>query len=319
MKVYEAVFNEQEQAGVFAVSLVENPAMQDEWIALSEHKIELTSVDDDKKLLLGASLIPDKKIYRNQNGHEFYLTFSADTIRQLAHSYNKNQNNNNATYEHEVKLSGMSVVENWIVEDPKNDKSNVFGKEYPKGTWVTMMHVDNDEVWDRVKKGEVKGFSIEALTGIEKINLNLNIMTKDDLKGAIDDLKSFLTSNKKEETKEIEAPKEEVKLEEAPKEEAKEVKAEEGGDLSEIKEMLKALMDMMASKMESEKEEKIEMSKEAEKKEQEVKELKSELSKQPEVGAIKAKPKAKVIKEVLSEGHTIKSRVFENLNNFFNN
>ena len=97
MKVYEAIFREGETEGVYALSVVENPAMQDMWIALSEQpqQIELAEVDEEKRLLLGAALIPNKKIYRNIDGNEFYITFKEETIEKLAHNFFKNQNNNN--------------------------------------------------------------------------------------------------------------------------------------------------------------------------------------------------------------------------------
>src|SRR6056297_991578 len=130
--VYEAVFKEGQTQGVYALSVVENPAMEDLWITLSEQpqEIEFSKVDEEKRLLLGAALIPNKKIYRNIDGNEFYITFSEDTIEKLAHSFLKEQANNNSSLEHEIKLDGMSVVEAWVVEDSNNDKSNAYGKTY---------------------------------------------------------------------------------------------------------------------------------------------------------------------------------------------
>ena len=166
--IYEAIFNEENEKGVYALSVVENPAMEDLWIALSEQpkEIELSAVDDKKRLLLGAALIPNKKVYRNIDGNEFYLTFTEDTIEKLAHNFQKQSAQNNSSLEHDVKLEGMSIVETWTVQDPNNDKSNAFGKTYEKGTWVTMMKVDNDEMWQKALKGEIKGFSIDGLLGL---------------------------------------------------------------------------------------------------------------------------------------------------------
>ena len=215
MKVYEAVFDEEKTEGVYALSVVENPAMQDMWIALNEHpqKIEFSTVDEEKRLLLGAALIPNKKIYRNIDGNEFYITFSEQTIEKLAHSFFKNQNNNNSSLEHETKLSGMSVVEGWIVDDPQKDKSNAYGKTYEKGTWVTMMKVDNDDVWNKVKQGEVKGFSIDALLSLKPLQMSTNIkteieMTEDVQKSivdkVIDGVKALFSENKVEEVETVE-------------------------------------------------------------------------------------------------------------------
>ena len=187
MKVYEAVFNEDDQLGVYALSVVENPAMEDHWIALSEHKVEFAQVDEDKRLLIGAALIPNKKVYRNINGNEFYLTFSEETIEKLSHNFMKEQMNNNSSVEHETKVDGMSVVESWVVQDPANDKSNSFGKTYEKGTWVAMMKVDNDDVWSKVKNGEVKGFSIDAMLGMQEINLKTIDMNEEAKKSFLDE------------------------------------------------------------------------------------------------------------------------------------
>ena len=110
MKVYEAVYSDELLQGVYGISLVENPAMEDEWIALSEQpkEVHFAAVDDKKKLLLGAVLIPNKKIYRNIDGNEFYMTFSEDTIGKLAHDFIKDGFQNSSSAEHEVKLSDVA-------------------------------------------------------------------------------------------------------------------------------------------------------------------------------------------------------------------
>ncbi len=166
MKVYEAVYSDELLQGVYGISLVENPAMEDEWIALSEQpkEVHFAAVDDKKKLLLGAVLIPNKKIYRNIDGNEFYMTFSEDTIGKLAHDFIKDGFQNSSSAEHEVKLSDVSFVESWQVQDSKVDKSALYGKEYEPGTWVTMAKV-SDELYEQATNGTFKGFSIDAMLG----------------------------------------------------------------------------------------------------------------------------------------------------------
>lgn len=183
LKVYQAVFKNSDVQGMYALSLVENPAMEDEWIMLKEHPKEITfaAVDEEKRLLLGAVLIPNKKIFRNIKGHEFFITFTADTIEKIGHDFMTKGNQNNSSLEHKIKLKGMSVVESWVVKDPLKDKSAVYGKSYEKGTLVQMMKVDNDEIWKKAKNGEIKGFSIDALLGLKEIKLNTDkIMTNED-------------------------------------------------------------------------------------------------------------------------------------------
>jgi hypothetical protein len=164
MNIIEMVLDESsEKQGIHAVSVVESPAIEENWIALNKQLIELKSVDEEKKILMGAGLVPDKQIYRrDKDNGEFYIYFSKETIRKASELFLKRSNQNNATYEHQMKIEGMSVVESWIIEDTKLDKSAIYGFELPVGTWMISMKVDNPEVWDKVKAGEIKGFSIEG-------------------------------------------------------------------------------------------------------------------------------------------------------------
>lgn len=150
--------------GVEAMSVVEHPAIESNFLALSkEARVELKTIDAEKRLLLGAALIPNKPIYRNDdiNG-EYYIYFSKKTVAQASQMFLKNGNQKNATIEHEKAIDGMTVVESWLKEDDTHDKSVKYGIEAPVGTWFISMKVDNDDVWEQVKLGKVKGFSIEA-------------------------------------------------------------------------------------------------------------------------------------------------------------
>lgn len=158
------VLNEDsDKQGVYAVSVVNAPAIEEDWVALNKHLVELKSIDEEKRVLMGAALIPNKQIYRKdkENG-EYYIYFSKETIEKASQLFLKRNNQNNATYEHMREIEGMSVVESWIIEDEKHDKSRVHGFDLPVGTWMISMKVDNDDVWTKVKAGEIKGFSIEG-------------------------------------------------------------------------------------------------------------------------------------------------------------
>jgi hypothetical protein len=166
MKIYEMLLGENDELGVNAVSLVNTPAIMSDWVALGDQKpILLAEVSKDKQILLGAALIPDKPIFRKgENGAEdFYIYFSKETIAKTAQNFFKNNNQNNATLEHDLKLSGMTIFESWIVEDPKLDKSAKYGLNLPEGSWAISMKVDDKDVWDNyVKNDKVFGFSIEG-------------------------------------------------------------------------------------------------------------------------------------------------------------
>ena len=169
------------EAGINAVSVVESPAIEENFIALKKHEVELKEVDAEKRILMGAALVPNKQIYRRNKDKEFYIYFSEDTVRKASELFLMRANQNNATYEHERKmLDGMSVVESWIIEDEKTDKSRLYNFNLPKGTWMISMKVNNDDVWQKVKDGEVKGFSIEGHF-VDKYEMSLQQNEEDEI------------------------------------------------------------------------------------------------------------------------------------------
>lgn len=187
LPTYEIIFDEQKVDGVFGISLVESPAIQSNFIALSkQQKIQLSTIDNEKRILLGAVLVPDLPIYRNQDGFEFYIQFSADTIRKSMENFFKMSYQSNSSLEHDKEIDGVTFVESWIKEDDVHDKSVAYGINEPVGTWFATMKVDNDEIWnDYVKTGQVKGFSIDGMFDLEKINLNKNHMNLESIANAI--------------------------------------------------------------------------------------------------------------------------------------
>jgi hypothetical protein len=163
-RIIELIIDEENEfSGIEAISVVENPAIEEDFIALKEHKeVKLAEVDKEKRILMGAALIPNKKIYRNSGDEEYYIFFSEDTVRKASELFLMKGNQNNSTLEHQVELEGMSVVESWIIEDETKDKSRKYNFNLPIGTWMVSVKVNNDDVWEQVKAGDVKGFSIEG-------------------------------------------------------------------------------------------------------------------------------------------------------------
>lgn len=163
-KIIELVIDENDlQTGIHAVSVVHSPAIEENFIALAKHELELKEVDTEKKILMGAALVPNKQILRaDKEGKGYYIYFSEDTIKKASELFLMRSNQNNATYEHKEKLNGMSVVESWVIDNPEMDKSKEYGFNLPKGTWMISMKVNNEDIWKDVKAGKVKGFSIEG-------------------------------------------------------------------------------------------------------------------------------------------------------------
>jgi hypothetical protein len=164
MDIIELFIDEEDEvSGIEAVSIVENPAIEEDFIALKNHEVKFAEVNKEKRILMGAALIPNKPIYRKNEDKEYYIYFSRDTVRKASELFFIKGNYNKSTLEHGKALSGLVAVESWLVEDPKKDKSSIYGMELPVGTWMLSMKVQNDEVWENyVKTGKVKGFSIEG-------------------------------------------------------------------------------------------------------------------------------------------------------------
>jgi len=167
LKKVELIIDEEaDRFGVEAISLVEFPAIEENWVFFNKDQfLSLAKLDEEQKTLVGAVLIPNKEIprYDQENDEKFIVYFTEDTIKHAQELFMSSLRNNNATLEHKIPVNGMTVVESWIKEDKKNDKSNSFGfKNLPIGTWFVKMKVNNDEIWNSVKEGKVKGFSIEG-------------------------------------------------------------------------------------------------------------------------------------------------------------
>ncbi len=162
MKIIELIITDEDKYGVNAISLVESPAIEEDFIHFNNQEVKFKTIDEDKRIVMGAILTPDKPIYRKNDMEEWYVIISKDTIRKVAYSYLKKGRQSEATLEHEEKISGVHLVESWIVEG-ENDKSKDYGMELANGTWAGAMYVENDTIWnDYVKTGKVKGFSIEG-------------------------------------------------------------------------------------------------------------------------------------------------------------
>ena len=164
--IVELVIDGNEELAIDAISLVSAPAIEQDFVFFGKEKNNLTfaKVDEDKRMLISPALIPDKQIFRHdpQTQSDYYVYFSKDTVRQASELYLKNNNHHKATQEHSERVSGVLTVESWIIDDPKMDKSTLYGFSLPKGTWMVSMRITNDEIWKEIKNGSLKGLSIEG-------------------------------------------------------------------------------------------------------------------------------------------------------------
>ena len=160
-KVVKCVIDDGGRLGVGAISLVEFPATEENFIFLNE--VKLASVNKERQMLYGPALIPNKYILRidKNTGEDYYIYFDAETIAKCAHLYLKKNLQHNTTLEHEFSVMGCPVVESWIIEG-EQDRAYHFGLTAPVGSWIVGVNVTDPEIWQEVKDGNVKGFSIEG-------------------------------------------------------------------------------------------------------------------------------------------------------------
>ena len=172
LKKYSVVADSSE---IYNISLVEEPAIEVDYVAFDkdkETKPNLKFIEDkqnEKYMILGPALIPDKNIYRNYDGDEFYVSFSAECIEKLSYKFMKTCYGDGCfTKDHESFAQGCSLAESWI-KTSENDKSVEYGFDCPIGTWFVAAKIDSIDLWESIKKGERKGFSIESWVDLEEI------------------------------------------------------------------------------------------------------------------------------------------------------
>ena len=166
MRLVELLIDEEmEDFGVEAISLVKFPAIEENMVFFKhDDRFMLAKVDEDKRMLVGPALIPDKNIgrYDKEKDEEYEVYFSKETVKKASLLFMQQKRNADFTIDHERAIEGLSVFESWIVDDPKMDKSNLYGFEMREGTWMVSVKVDNDAVWKAIREKDVRGFSIEG-------------------------------------------------------------------------------------------------------------------------------------------------------------
>lgn len=173
----------------YAISLVESPAIEETLVALEEQKpIKVQFADEEKYMVYSAVLVPDRPIYRrNEDGDEFYIEFTKESIEKMAQEYLMNYRQNEITLDHETMANDITLVESWIKTDMYKDKSVAIGlsEDLPIGTWIAGLKVNQIDAWNRIKNGELRGFSVESMISLEEFSKqeqntnNMNIETND--------------------------------------------------------------------------------------------------------------------------------------------
>ena len=153
----------------YAISLVDEPAIEEDFVALAKQKEQVLLENNEKHMIYGAVLVPDKDIYRFNGEEEYYITFTKESIEKMAQEYMKEYRQREVTLDHEEYATEICLVETWLKSDMDKDKSVALGlnPNLPVGTWFAGMKVNNIETWERIKSGELKGFSVESIVSLE--------------------------------------------------------------------------------------------------------------------------------------------------------
>jgi len=172
-RIVKCVIDENGMLGLTAMGLVDVPAIEENWVALSSEKIKLASVDKERRMLYGAALIPEKLILRiDKNNEEYYMKFERETIERLAHDFYKKNLHHTTNLQHQYPVTGVTIVESWLKEG-NSDKSLALGlTDLPDGTWFIGAKVDDDTVWEEVKSGAIRGFSIEGMFTEQSVEMH---------------------------------------------------------------------------------------------------------------------------------------------------
>ena len=178
----ELTVDELQDTYVELISFVENPANKSEFMYFSEDKFEnFKAIDEDKRIVIGCAMMPNRKIVRKDaEGNPYFVFFSEETVRKCQELFFKKGEIDKTNVDHSVnRKSDVSVVESWIVEDPEMDKSKFLGySDIPKGSWFVSYKVDNDELWQKIKRGAVQGFSVEGLFKQTVVNEDEKVETE---------------------------------------------------------------------------------------------------------------------------------------------
>jgi len=193
------ISDESQELTIDAISLVTNPAIEENFVFFGKEKNNLTfaKIDEEKRMLVSPALIPNKQIFRHDpnTDSDYYVYFSKDTVQRASELYLEYNNHHKATYEHQDRVSGVLTVESWIIENTKTDKSTLYGFSLPVGTWMVKLKISNDEIWEKIKDGELKGLSIEGYFTNKFEQMQKKQPTNEEIKTA---LKELLSSDKVE-------------------------------------------------------------------------------------------------------------------------
>lgn len=197
-KTYRLKINPKQGAEVSAIAMVEEPAIESNFLAFSKQQPEAFATNDDKQELIGAALIPDHLIYRKdkKTGEEYDVYFTAEDIREIAQQYMKYGYQNNMNLGHTSIPAKSFIYQSFIVDSSKGVTAPK-GIDVPDGSWIVGVKVDDGEVWNNIKEGKIKGFSIEGVFDFLEVQMSNEEDYEAELSQLLNQINNIITKNKK--------------------------------------------------------------------------------------------------------------------------
>lgn len=172
-------------SGIEIISLVDRPAVEKEFIAFAQQQEVKFAVNDEKRVVTGVALIPNQKIYRKDERGEYYIQVSAEAVERIAQKFFADHNSTNTNLQHQFDVDGCVYFESYLTNKARNIYPTEFG-ELPDGTWIVSCKINNPAVWELVKEGKLRGFSVEG---------NLNVVEEKPLE-SLEELMDYLNNSK---------------------------------------------------------------------------------------------------------------------------
>lgn len=175
LPIFEITCDDDGTQGIRLVSLVKDPAIEVKGMYFNKEEAKdyaFKSVED-KQIVVGPAMIPNKKILRkDEDGNMYWVYFTPETIKQMVAKFNSENNNKSINVDHSNKMVNGFILSNWIVEDPTYDKSRYYGFNLPVGSWFIEVKIDDKEFWlNEIKDLGKYGFSIEGLMGQKLVEM----------------------------------------------------------------------------------------------------------------------------------------------------
>ena len=164
LPIYEITIND-ESDGVFMMSIVDTPAVDHNFLKFNKHKEKVIyHFNDEKRIITGVALRANYPILRFEDGKYFYVRFSPEEIEKMAYKFMREKKLDNVNINHSQNEGDIFLIESYILDSKHNIQEF---KDVELGSWIVSYKVENDEVWEAIKKGHLNGFSVELTANLE--------------------------------------------------------------------------------------------------------------------------------------------------------